>query len=65
MSELKEARNLFVGCSSSDNIPDKYLLDSMKYLEEVLLEGLRYRNTRDFGLYVEHSEDPAAIAELL
>lgn len=34
MSELKEAWNLFVGCSSSDDIPDKYLLDSMKYLEE-------------------------------
>lgn len=29
------------------------------------LEGLRYRNTLDYGLYLEHSDDPSVIAQLL
>jgi len=44
MSELKETRNLFVGCSSSDNIPDKYMRDSIEYLEEV------FRFAKEFNL---------------
>lgn len=29
------------------------------------LDGLRYRNTLDYSLYLEHSDDPSVIAELL
>lgn len=53
---------LFIGCSSSNNIPDKYLKDCSNYLEELLREndiifggcstglmGLAYNITKEYG----------------
>ena len=53
---------LFIGCSSSNNIPDKYLKDCSNYLEELLREndivfggcstglmGLAYNITKEYN----------------
>ena len=53
---------LFIGCSSTNNIPDKYLKDCSNYLDELLREndivfggcstglmGLAYNITKEYG----------------
>ena len=55
------------GCLRYENSPEADAVGVMGFGIGAVtrLEGLHYRNTADFALYLEHSDDPEVIAELL